>query len=101
MNSAGDVLKDEKLGSGEWVVVSTVMTGGGTAHGPHDVYPNGHQLTLRKLIEGTDKIDWKAKEKKFYQSGCFIESAMLREPVLTRSLVTTPCLQEPTEDLSV
>jgi len=25
------------------------MTGGGTGHGPHDVYPDGHQLTLQKI----------------------------------------------------
>lgn len=48
---------------GEYVVTSTVMDGGGTGHGPHDVYPDGYHVFL-KSIDGEHEVD-------FYQSGCF------------------------------
>ena len=76
-NRTGQVLVHPKLGKGEWVVVSTCMTGGGTGHGPGDVYPDGHQLTLRRLKQGTDQIDWSKDEQEFYQSGCFTDEVML------------------------
>jgi len=77
MNKQGDVIKHKKLGDGEWVVVSTCMTGGGTGHGPHDIYPDGHQITVRKLEIGTNCIDWSVEEMKFYQSGGFIDAVMI------------------------
>jgi len=76
-NWPGDVLVHRKLGAGEWVVVSTCLTGGGTGHGGYDVYPDGHQLTLRRLKPGTDQIDWAVDEQKFYQSGSFVDAVML------------------------
>lgn len=48
---------------GRYVVTNTNMTGGGTAHGPHDVYPDGWQVSARTL-DGERRIQ-------FYQSGCF------------------------------
>jgi hypothetical protein len=48
----------------EWVVVDAKMGGGGTAHGPHDVYPDGWMVTA------TRKDDPKVTLR-FYQSGCF------------------------------
>jgi hypothetical protein len=54
---------------GDYVVVSTALTGGGTGHGPHDVYPDGWYVTAKKL-KG-EKYDSKGKEISFYQSGCF------------------------------
>ena len=74
-NQPGDIIRHEKLGGDMWVVMATAMTGGGTGHGPWDVYPDGHQLTLRPIVGG--EIDWSAPEKKFYQSGCFIDEVML------------------------
>ena len=76
-NHTGDVLVHSKLGKGEWVVVSTCLTGGGTGHGPHDVYPDGHQLTLRLLKPDSDQIVWSRKAQQFYQSGCFVDAVML------------------------
>lgn len=49
---------------GEYVVTGTAMDGGGTGHGPHDVFPNGHHVFAEKLDNGT-RVD-------FYQSGAFI-----------------------------
>lgn len=48
---------------GDYVVTRTVVTGGGTCHGPHDVYPDGYMVEATK-IGSDEKIS-------FYQSGCF------------------------------
>ncbi len=48
---------------GIYVVTKTEMTGGGTGHGRHDVYPNGHKVTAKMGGDG--------EEVSFYQSGCF------------------------------
>jgi hypothetical protein len=85
-NKVGDVLIHNKLGRDRWVVVATVMTGGGTGHGPHDIYPDGHRLTLRRLLPGTDNIDWATPEEEFYQSGSFVEKVMLNDPIALYNL---------------
>jgi hypothetical protein len=93
---AGDVLEiDGKY----YVVEEAKMAGGGTGHGPHDVYPDGWQVTASKLawacdpsiaehfeeafnkLKATEKgrpnldellrYDPKARTIQFYQSGCF------------------------------
>jgi hypothetical protein len=48
---------------GKYIVTKTVMDGGGTGHGPHDVYPNGHHVFCESL-DGKRRVD-------FYQTGCF------------------------------
>ncbi len=54
-----------------WVVVETATTGGGTGHGPHDVFPDGHQVTI-KLLNYNNKGLLKGHHSiRFYQSGCF------------------------------
>lgn len=50
--------------AGTYVVTRTAQTGGGTGHGPHDVYPDGHEVTA----SDTENMD---SEVSFYQSGCF------------------------------
>lgn len=50
--------------SGKWVVYKTSYDGGGTGHGPHDVYPDGHHVFCEKVDDSQQKVD-------FYQSGCF------------------------------
>ena len=85
LNQMGDVIKDKKLGSGEWVVMATRKSGGGRAH--NDVYPDGHELVLMKLRKGTDDVDWESDVKYFYQSGCFTENVMLCNPKLKRKLI--------------
>lgn len=54
--------------AGRYVVVGTVMDGGGAGHGPHDIYPNGHHVYCESLDTQRHQVD-------FYQSGCF--TAML------------------------
>ena len=54
--------------AGEYVVVKTNFDGGGTGHGPHDVYPDGHHVFCQRVTDGI-KID-------FYQTGCF--TAMIK-----------------------
>lgn len=49
--------------AGRYIVTSTSFSGGGTGHGPHDVYPNGH-LVKCTSVDGFHVVS-------FYQSGCF------------------------------
>ena len=44
----GDVLTIPEKG-GLWVVEEAGWSGGGTGHGPHDVYPDGLHVTARRL----------------------------------------------------
>ena len=64
----GDVIKlteEHNAGAlGKYVVYKTAFTGGGTGHGPHDVYPNGHKVFCESIHNPNAKIE-------FYQSGCF------------------------------
>lgn len=54
--------------AGRYVVYKVAFDGGGTGHGPGDVYPNGHHVFAERLDDPSIKVD-------FYQSGCF--TAML------------------------
>lgn len=58
------------ISSGQYVVEEAIMAGGGTGHGPHDVYPDGWQVTARKLNPDLT-YNPKGKQVRFYQSGCF------------------------------
>lgn len=60
----------------EWLVVKTSVSGGGTAHGPHDVYPDGHRVFCH-MFHGFNRESGQPKINetfglKFYQTGCFI-----------------------------
>lgn len=50
--------------SGNYVVTKTTIDGGGTGHGPHDIYPDGHHVWAEKISNPLVKIN-------FYQSGSF------------------------------
>lgn len=65
----GDVFTSPKL-QGKWVVEETAMTGGGTGHGPHDVYPDGWHVSARRLTT-LGYYDPTGMTTHFYQSGCF------------------------------
>ena len=57
------------LKEGEFVVIKTTFDGGGTGHGRHDVYPDGHHVFCKALKNG--EYDENGIEISFYQSGCF------------------------------
>lgn len=65
----GDVITIGK-GTKQFLVTETKMTGGGTGHGLHDVYPDGHQVTCVAL-DPKGKWNPKGTRKSFYQTGCF------------------------------
>lgn len=48
---------------GKYVVIKTTTDGGGTGHGPHDVFPDGHHVWCES-VDRKYKVD-------FYQTGCF------------------------------
>jgi len=54
----------DSLGSAEFEVLETRMCGGGCGHGPHDIYPDGHQVVAREV--GGQRL------VRFMQSGCFV-----------------------------
>ena len=54
-----------------YAVLRTEMTGGGTGHGPHDVYPDGHEVTAVRLSPSHRPLKAVGRKIKFYQSGCF------------------------------
>lgn len=64
----GDVIR---LGQTLFVVEEAQMGGGGTAHGPHDVYPDAWQVKARALRKN-GKYDPKGKIREFNQmTTCF------------------------------
>lgn len=66
----GDVFRSDKLPKGDYVVEETAMTGGGTGHGPYDIYPDGHRVTARRLNrDGT--YNSRNRQVEFYQTGSF------------------------------
>lgn len=65
VEEAGLRLVDKKF-----VVTYTAMGGGGTGHGPHDVYPDGWNVTAQTLKDDGN-YDPDGLKVQFYQSGCF------------------------------
>lgn len=85
-NEVGDIIEHPKFGKGTFIVVKTAYTGGGTGHGPHDVYPDGHLLKLLpcRVVKGmksgiVKRVDIANDHKplEFYQSGCFTHTVMV------------------------
>jgi len=54
----------------KYVVIDTAFDGGGTGHGPHDIFPNGHHVWAKPLKNDLT-YDPQARTIDFYQSGCF------------------------------
>jgi hypothetical protein len=56
-----------------FVVTRAELTGGGTGHGSHDVYPDGWQVTARELARDERDGTWlwreEGREIKFMQQG--------------------------------
>jgi hypothetical protein len=65
----GDIVKSERFPNSdkEYIVCFTCKDGGGTGHGPHDVYPDGHKAVMYEK-------DNPSKQFYIYQTGSFIKS---------------------------
>lgn len=61
---------DRSRDGANFVVVRTAMTGGGTGHGPGDIYPDGYEVTVKRLV-GDGTYDPNGEELVFFQTGCF------------------------------
>lgn len=62
---------DVSRAKAKFVVEKANMQGGGTGHGPGDVYPDGWHVVARRLNDnGT--YDQNGELIQFYMSGCFI-----------------------------
>jgi len=74
----GDVIvltaEHAPLPIGRYVVAKTAFEGGGTGHGPGDIYPDGHHVYCETLTGLHRKIS-------FYQSGCFTNMIEYIKPV--------------------
>lgn len=72
---------------GDYIVVKARMAGGGSGHGVNDYYPDGWEITARKLApDGT--FDPNGTKVSFFQTGCF--TVMLpKVPVLRRMRMVT------------
>lgn len=66
----------------EYVVVSAELSGGGTGHGLHDVYPDGWHVTAVPLGTSVEFIPM--SRIVFYQSGCFTSDVMPAPVILTK-----------------
>ncbi len=76
-------ISPKDLPNGEWVVEEARLTGGGTGHGPGDVYPDGWHITAR-LLRPNGTYDPKGVTLQFYQDGCF--TTVIEGCVKTRTL---------------
>ena len=54
--------------AGRYVVTAEGMRGGGTGHGPHDAFPDGHHVECEKLQAGPYASRARVS---FYESGSF------------------------------
>jgi len=76
----GDILDIDKgeidgIGAGRYLVEKAEWGGGGTGHGPHDVYPDGWQVNIRRLA-ADDFYKPTNKASTFYQkTNCIGPSA--------------------------
>ena len=59
--------------AGRYVVTKTSFDGGGTGHGPHDVYADGHHVFCENIVNGA--------QVEFYQSGSFEHTIYGIEPI--------------------
>ncbi len=61
---------DQGRAKAKFVVESANMQGGGTGHGPGDVYPDGWHVRARQL-DDKGAYDPNGEVIQFYMSGCF------------------------------
>ncbi len=61
---------DDSRGEAVYVITSAHVGGGGTGHGPHDVFPDGEQYEARRLDDGGNVVPL-APIVCFTIGGCF------------------------------
>lgn len=66
----GDVIIIDEKKALEYIIIQAELEGGGTGHGPHDIYPDGWHVKARKL-NSDGSYNPKAETIDFYQSGSF------------------------------
>ena len=74
---------DDSRGDAEFVVTATAYSGGGSGHGFNDTYPNGHEVTAKRLSQ-EGQYDPDGEEVSFYQTGSFCQ--MLEDVEKTRTM---------------
>ncbi len=90
LDSDGKSQYDTSRFIGEYVITDTRIDGGGTGHGPHDIFPDGYHVTAVML-----ELDGSYNENRicidFYQSGCFTAMILPNEikPVRKMQRVVT------------
>lgn len=57
-------IHDDDIVNKNFVVMKVSLTGGGTGHGLHDTYPDGHHIAAKE-IGGAERT------VSFFQTGCF------------------------------
>lgn len=81
-------LESFTFNEGEFLVIETKSDGGGTGHGMHDVYPNGHHVFAKRLADD-GSYDPEGDEVDFYQSGSFTHTNEQDIPVIRKMTITT------------
>lgn len=91
-NGNGETFNTKKF-AGSYVVEKTTFDGGGTGHGPGDVYPDGHHVVATKLKKDNEYSATGTKVE-FYQTGafnCMIEPKDIQaEGKMQKSWVVVP-----------
>lgn len=85
----GHQTSDRTRVGAQYVVEDARMTGGGSGMGDHDIFPDGHHITARRLRpDGT--YDPQAEVVHFYQSGSF--NCMIVDPKIVGKMrvIVTP-----------
>jgi hypothetical protein len=69
----------------EFVVIDGRMQGGGTGHGPNDIFPDGWHVVAKRLdVDGL--WDPEGEEIAFYMTGCFIDMISPEEVRIVRHM---------------
>lgn len=82
VGASGNADKPER-GMARYVVVHTELSGGGTGHGLHDVYPDGWCVQAR-LLTNEGQYNSRGELITFYQSGCF--RCMVENPLVVGTM---------------
>ena len=87
-----DLRVQKSLADTEFLVTRVALTGGGAGHGLHDVFPDGHRVWAKEVIDLSDSEFTTGKRTvNFYQSGCFSVLVKPKEVILVRGSQDVKC----------